>query len=51
MKPIIKKATVNKANKQMNISIPKKSLPSNLRYSDNLFFRIEAFKKDKEVKK
>ena len=50
MRPMIRKAIVNKANKQLNITIPKKSLPSKLRYSQNLFFKIEAFNKDKEGK-
>jgi hypothetical protein len=51
MKYIVRKPIVNKSNNQMNISIPKKSLPPRLRYSDNLLFKIKAFNKDKEGKK
>ena len=44
MMKIIKKPYLNKTTKQYSVSIPKKMLPNKLRYSNNLFFEIKAFK-------
>lgn len=44
-KPIVKKPFVNKRNNQLSLSIPRKRLPSKLRYCEDLMFEIKAFRK------
>lgn len=36
---------MNKKTKQLSVTIPKKSLPNNLRYNKDLFFELKAFRK------